>query len=373
MKELEADGVEIVSGVEQEGPIKFAFVKDPWGTLIEIVEDPKVAGYHHAHLATAELDKTLDWYEAAFGGERTKFFGLVPGIRYGNVWLLAKKVDKPRAATKGRSIDHISWGFADLDAAAVELKAQGVKFVTGPLAFGGGKIAFIEAPEGVRIELVGPGKPAASIAAAQAAETGKWTDLFDGKSLDGWIQRGGKAKYRVENEEVVGTSVPNTPNSFLCTPRDYGDFVLELEFKVDPALNSGVQIRSQCFDEPKTIEVDGKEKTISAGRVHGYQVEIDPKERAWSGGIYDEGRRGWLNDLSKNESARKAFKPGAWNAFRIECRGDSIKTWINGVPAADLKDAMTPQGFIALQVHGVGDATEPREVRWRKIRIQELD
>ncbi len=172
---------------------------------------------------------------------------------------------------------------------------------------------------------------------------------------------------------MVGSSVPNTANSFLCIPRDYGDFVLELEFKVDPALNSGVQIRSQCFDEPKTIAIDGKEKTIPAGRVHGYQVEIDPKERAWSGGIYDEGRRGWLNDLSKNESARKAFKPGEWNKFRIECRGDSIKTWINGVPAADLKDDMTPQGFIALQVHGVGDATDAREVRWRKIRIQELD
>ncbi|MEX2111584.1 MAG: family 16 glycoside hydrolase [Pirellulales bacterium] len=373
LKELEANGVQIVSGVEQEGPIKFAFVKDPWGTLIEIVEDPQITGYHHAHLATADLDKTLAWYEAAFGGERAKFYDQVPGIRYGNVWLLAKQVDAPRAGTKGRAIDHISWGFADLDAAAVELKSHGVKFVTGPLAFGGGKIAFIEAPEGVRIELVGPGKPAASISEAKAADSAKWQALFDGKSLDGWIQRGGKADYRVENGEVVGASVPNTPNSFLCTPRDYGDFVLELDFKVDPNLNSGVQIRSQCLDEPREIEHAGEKKTIPAGRVHGYQVEIDPKERAWSGGIYDEGRRGWLNDLSKNESARKAFKPDDWNTFRIECRGDSIKTWINDVPAADLKDDITPQGFIALQVHGVGDATDPREIRWRNIRIQELD
>ncbi len=373
MKELEAAGVQIVSGVEQEGPIKFAFIKDPWGTLIEIVEDPEITGYHHAHLATADLDKTLAWYEAAFGGQRAKFGGLVPGIRYGNVWLLAKQVDAPRAATKGRAIDHISWGFADLDAAAVDLKAQGVKFVTGPLAFGGGKIAFIEAPEGVRIELVGPGQPAASISEAKAAESGKWQSLVDGNSLDGWIQRGGKARYRVENGEVVGTSVPNTPNSFLCTARDYGDFILELEFKVNPDLNSGVQIRSECFDEPREIEINGEKKKIPAGRVHGYQVEIDPKERAWSGGIYDEGRRGWLNDLSKNDSARQAFKPEDWNAFRIECRGDSIKTWINGVPAADLKDDMTPKGFIALQVHGVGNATDPREIRWRNIRIQELD
>jgi catechol 2,3-dioxygenase-like lactoylglutathione lyase family enzyme len=373
MKELEAAGVEIVSGVEQEGSIKFAFIKDPWGTLIEIVEDPEINGYHHAHLATADVDKTLAWYEAAFGGERANFGGVVPGIRYGNVWLLAKKVDAPQAATKGRSIDHISWGFADLDAAAVDLKAQGVKFVSGPIAFGGGKIAFIEGPEGVRIELVGPGKPAKSISEAKANESGEWKPLFDGQSIEGWIQRGGKAKYRVEDGQIVGASVPNTSNSFLCTPRDYGDFILELDFKVDPKLNSGVQIRSQCFDEPKEIEHNGEKKKIPAGRVHGYQVEIDPKERAWSGGIYDEGRRGWLNDLSKNESARKAFKPGDWNSFKIECRGDSIKTWINGVPAADLKDDMTPKGFIALQVHGVGDATDPREVRWRNIRIQELE
>ncbi len=196
----------------------------------------------------------------------------------------------------------------------------------------------------------------------------EWTPLFDGKSLDGWEQKGGAAKYRIEGDEIVGTSVPNTSNSFMCTKKHYGDFILELDFKVHPKLNSGVQVRSQVFDEPK--EVAGKK--IPAGRVHGYQVEIDPSDRAWSGGIYDEGRRGWLNKLEDNEAARKAFKPGEWNTFRVECRGDSIKTWINGVPAADLKDDMTPEGLIALQVHGVGAETEPREVRWRNIRIQEL-
>jgi hypothetical protein len=195
-----------------------------------------------------------------------------------------------------------------------------------------------------------------------------WQPLFDGKTLDGWEQKGGAAKYRVENGEVVGTSVPNTGNSFLCTTKNYGDFILELEFKVDPKLNSGVQIRSQCFDEPMVVA----DRKIPAGRVHGYQVEIDPSDRAWSGGIYDEGRRGWLNDLKNNEAARKAFKPGEWNSFRVECRGDSIKTWLNGVPAADLKDSLTPEGFISLQVHGVGAEKEPREVRWRNIRIEEL-
>jgi hypothetical protein len=204
-----------------------------------------------------------------------------------------------------------------------------------------------------------------------AADAETWRPLFDGKTLDGWIQRGGKAKYRVENGEIVGSSVPNTGNSFLCTDKDYGDFVLELEFKVDPALNSGVQIRSHAFDEPTEVEWQGKTIKIPAGRVHGYQVEIDPLERAWSAGIYDEGRRGWLNDLKNNEPARKAFKQGEWNALRVVCKGDSIKTWLNGVPAADLKDDMTPSGFIALQVHGVRDKTEPLEVRWRNIRLSE--
>lgn len=132
-------------------------------------------------------------------------------------------------------------------------------------------------------------------------------------------------------------------------------------------------MRSECLDAPKTLEHNGKSITIPAGRVHGYQVEIDPSDRSWSGGIYDESRRGWLNDLKDNEAARNAFKPGAWNTFRIEAKGDSIKTFINGVPAADLHDAMTPRGFIALQVHGVGDRAEPLQVRWKNVRIQDLD
>jgi len=206
-----------------------------------------------------------------------------------------------------------------------------------------------------------------SLALAQDA-----VPLFNGKDLDGWVQRGGKADYKVEDGAIVGRSVPNTPNSFLCTKKDYGDFVLELEFKVHPSLNSGVQIRSQCFDESRTLELGGKKINVAAGRVHGYQVEIDPSARAFSGGIYDEGRRGWLADLKENEAARKAFKGGDWNAFKVECKGDSIRTWINGVPAADLKDAVTPSGFIALQVHGVGKKEETLDIRWRNIRIQEL-
>jgi hypothetical protein len=203
-------------------------------------------------------------------------------------------------------------------------------------------------------------KPADSDQQAAKGDQGGWVDLFDGKTLEGWVQRGGKAKYSVEDGAIVGQSVPNTSNSFLCTKQDYGDFELELEFKVDPALNSGVQIRSESKPEYR------------GGVVHGYQVEIDPSARAYSAGIYDESRRGWLYDLSKKPEARKAFKENEWNKYRIVCQGDSIKTWINGVAAADLKDDKTPQGFIALQVHGVGGRQEPLFVRWRNIRLKEL-
>jgi hypothetical protein len=202
---------------------------------------------------------------------------------------------------------------------------------------------------------------------ASAEESG-FADLFDGKTLDGFVQRGGVAKYEVKDGAIVGTTITGTPNSFLCTTKDYGDFVLEVEFKVEDGMNSGIQIRSECFDEEK---VGPNGKKIPAGRVHGYQVEIDTGDRAWSGGIYDEGRRGWLNDLKDKPEARKAFKHNEWNKYRIECKGDSIKTWINGVPAADLKDDMTPKGFIALQVHGTKDPT-PHHVMWRNIRLKQL-
>jgi len=217
--------------------------------------------------------------------------------------------------------------------------------------------------------------------ADQPVEEG-FKPLFDGKSVDGWVKRGGDATYTVQSNQIVGASVPHTPNTFLCTPREYGDFVLLLEFKVDDGLNSGIQIRSHCFDEKK--EVQGKypngkpyKGVMQPGRVHGYQVEIDPSGRSWSGGIYDEARRGWLDDLKGDEhkAAREAFRHNDWNEYRIEARGNSIKTWVNGVPAADLKDDMTAKGFIALQVHGIGgDAKKVgKTVRWRNVRIKELN
>lgn len=196
--------------------------------------------------------------------------------------------------------------------------------------------------------------------ALSAAEPGEWVDLFNGKDLDGWVQRGGEAKYTVEDGAIVGTTVPKTPNSFLCTEKDYANFILELEFKVDPTLNCGVQIRSNSLPDYKD------------GQVHGYQVEIDPSDRGWSGGIYDEGRRGWLDDLSGKPAARYAFRQNEWNRFRVEAVGDRIRTFVNDVPAADLTDDMTATGFIALQVHGIGNREETLQVLYRNIRIQDL-
>ena len=135
---------------------------------------------------------------------------------------------------------------------------------------------------------------------AHAGNSSEWVNLFDGKSLAGWVQRGGKAKYRVEQAQVIGTSVAGTGNSFLCTTRDYTNFLLELEFKTAPGLNSGVQIRSHSFVGATEFAHNGKLVKISPGRVHGYQVEIDPSQRAWTGGVFDESRRGWLNDLKSN-------------------------------------------------------------------------
>jgi catechol 2,3-dioxygenase-like lactoylglutathione lyase family enzyme len=156
LKQLADAKVEIVSGIEKEGPIRFAYVKDPWGTLIEIVEDPQIQGFHHVHLASVKPEDTLAWYQAAFGGEPGRFAGEVPGIRYGDVWLLVKKVNDAPAATKGRSIDHISWGFQDLEADCSRLKKDGATFTMEPTRFGTGMIAFVVDPTGVLIELVGP-------------------------------------------------------------------------------------------------------------------------------------------------------------------------------------------------------------------------
>lgn len=189
-------------------------------------------------------------------------------------------------------------------------------------------------------------------------DTTPWVPLFNGNDFNGWTQIGGSAKYKVEDQTVVGTTVHDTPNSFMTTDKMYDDFILELDYKVDSSMNSGIQIRSNSFP------------TYQNGRVHGYQIEIDPSDRAWSGGIYDEGRRGWLVPLTDNKAAQQAFKQGDWNHYRIEAIGDTIKTWINDVPASFLIDGKTRSGFIALQVHSIGkDNKAGTEIHWKNINI----
>jgi Domain of Unknown Function (DUF1080) len=192
--------------------------------------------------------------------------------------------------------------------------------------------------------------------AAVAQSTG-WKNLFDGKTLKGWHQLNGKAKYEIVNGTIVGTTVSNTPNSFLATDETYGDFILELELKVGE-MNSGVQIRSLSLPE------------VNNGRVHGYQVEIDPSDRAWSGGIYDEARRGWMYTTEMNPAGKKAFNKTGWNKYRIEAIGSVIRTWVNGIPVTYMVDDMTPKGFIALQVHAVKERPGGASIQWKNIRIQ---
>lgn len=211
-----------------------------------------------------------------------------------------------------------------------------------------------------------------------------FVSLFNGKNFDGWKQQGGVARYSVKDGVIVGESVTGTPNSFMCTQRLYRNFVLEYEYKCDNRLNSGVQIRSNAYPiDSFELLANGKERKIPKGRVHGYQVEIDPNkpERMWSGGIYDEARRGWLfpgqrggDAKAFSEAGKKAFKKDSWNAVRVECNGPRIRTWLNGVPRADFTDELTRKGFIALQVHGIGNnkSAEGSTVMWRNLQIKVL-
>ncbi len=194
------------------------------------------------------------------------------------------------------------------------------------------------------------------VAGLCGADDGEWRCLFDGKTLDGWEQHGGTAVYKVEDGVIVGHSVPNTSNSFMCTKERFGDFELMFEVEVDAGLNSGVQIRSNIREK--------------GDRVNGPQVEIEhgPGE---SGYIYGEATgRGWLSqDRSKNKDA---FKNDDWNQYRVVAKGDNIKTWVNDLPIADLTDDQaSKEGIIGLQVHGVGKREAPMFVRWRNIKIRD--
>ena len=194
-------------------------------------------------------------------------------------------------------------------------------------------------------------------AALPLAAQHTWTSLTPDDSLDGWEAHGGSATYDVADGVVTGRAVANSPNTFLTTKEAYGDFIFEGEVYLPNALNSGIMFRAQLRPDDD--------------RIYGYQYEIDPSPRAWTGGIYDEARRRWLYPLSLNEPARDAFRMGAWNEVRIEALGPELRTYVNGELAARLVDDLDAEGVFGLQVHGIdgGMGEVGDEVRWRGLRV----
>lgn len=189
--------------------------------------------------------------------------------------------------------------------------------------------------------------------------TAPWRNLMPKPGLAGWHRTGGNATYTVVGDELVGRAVVGKGNSWLVSDQLYGDFIVEFDAKTDPSLNSGMMIRGQSRPDYRS------------GVVFGYQAEIDPSPRAWSAGLYDEQRRQWLYTLGRNEAARNAFRPGDWNHYRVEAIGHRIRTFINGVPAADIVDDTDARGFLAFQVHALPDevAAKGPEVRFKGLRI----
>jgi hypothetical protein len=193
---------------------------------------------------------------------------------------------------------------------------------------------------------------------AVAADPG--TPLFDGRSLAGWKQLGGNADYKVVDGTIVGTSKPDKVNSFLVTEKSYRDFILDFDVRQDVGpTNSGVQFRSLSTPE------------FENGRVHGYQCDIDPSDKAWSGGIYEEAQRGWFYTGDMNPASKPAYKFGEWNHFRIEMIGKRMRVWINEQPVSDVIDDGHDQGFFGLQVHSISSDEEAgRTTTWKGLVVR---
>lgn len=200
-----------------------------------------------------------------------------------------------------------------------------------------------------------------AVTATAVADDHGFIDLFNGENLEGWTQRNGTATYRVEGDCIVGKTNEGSPNSFLCTDKLYGDFELSFEVKVDNALNSGVQIRSQT--------AGGKPD----GRVNGPQVEISTDRMA--GYVYGEAAGGWMTP-NEDRKPHDHFKKEQWNSYRVVAFGNKIETWLNGNQISDLtheeRYKSHPKGFIGLQVHGIGSGQGPYEVRWRNLKLRDL-
>jgi hypothetical protein len=205
------------------------------------------------------------------------------------------------------------------------------------------------------------GRPTANINTAES----QWVSLFDGTSFDGWHEHGGMHEFAIKDGMIVGTAVAKQPNAFLVTDRTYTDFIFEADFLSDGSMNSGVIFRADYDPEYR------------GGRLFGYQADIDPTDRKWTGGLYEEALRGWLVPIEDNEACRSSFQQHKWNRMRIEALGSDLRIFVNDVPCArSVQDNLT-EGVIGLQVHSVRPGWrfgEPGDwIAWRNIRILTKD
>ena len=187
-------------------------------------------------------------------------------------------------------------------------------------------------------------------------------DLFNGKDLSGSAPKGGKAKFEVKDGTIVGSVVPGTPSTYLCTDKaDFTDFVFTCDIKWEMNLNSGVMFRAATRTKGDQVEVFGPQAEMEG-------IEGD---RGWSGGVYGQSCGGYFYPLwlKEHQKIRKAIAADGWNRVTIEAKGTTVKTWVNGIPAAHwVGDGTYARGFFGLQVH----KAKTGKVLFRNLRVKEL-
>ena len=151
-----ADGGSQIGDFVEFSGMQIAFIEDPWGTKIELINDSETRGLHHIHLSSADPEGTLSWYENIFGGDIVQWKGVLPAINYSEVWLMVARANGEVAPTQGRSMDHLGWAADNLDDFGQNLIRNDVDFTMEPRPFRGIRISFIEGPDDVRIEVVEP-------------------------------------------------------------------------------------------------------------------------------------------------------------------------------------------------------------------------
>ena len=212
--------------------------------------------------------------------------------------------------------------------------------------------------DGVHLRPAGNRLVADMMLDALGVPRGKTTSMFNGKDLTGWHN-----PYDWGEAKAVDGEIHLIANRkfFLCTDRPYSNFIFEVElFMPNGKANSGIMFR--CHVEKNSV--------------FGYQAEVDPSDRAWSGGLYDEGRRQWLHPDKKDKKSIAAFrkqagdcfKPGEWNRYRVWCQGSRLRIYVNHVKTTDVVDDMDASGYIALQHHG----EKGQLYRFRSPQIREL-